>query len=206
MKSKVQVEKRRPTVQKKRKRQALPMALVGVGLILLSLVALGIVLGADQPPGVSPSEDAAGLPSAVPVSVEFPAPELLLVDLNDNPVRLADFKGQTVLLNNWAIWCPPCKAEMPILQAYHSKYQEQGFTIIGIEAGEQPDGVAAFVDEHRLTFPIWPDPQQLSMRAFQAFSLPNSYVIDRSGVVRLAWTGAISEAMLEKYVTPLLRE
>ena len=206
MTHKAQSDTRRQIGRKSRNHQAFPLALVGIGLILLSLAAVWYLSKTDAYSGSAKSSSEPGLPSAVPVPVEFPAPEIQLVDLNGNPVRLLDFRGQTVLLNNWAIWCPPCKAEMPVLQAYYNKYRDQGFTIIGIEAGEQPAGVAAFVDEYRLTFPVWPDPQQLSMQAFQAFSLPNSYLVDRSGVVRLAWTGAISEAMLEKYVTPLLTE
>lgn len=199
-------DKRRQVSSKSRNQQAFPLALVGIGLILLSLVTVWMLARADSPSNSAKGSGDASSPSAIPVAVEFPAPDLKLVDLNGNPVSLSDFKGQTVLLNNWAIWCPPCKAEMPVLQAYYNKYREKGFTIIGVEAGEQPAGVAAFVDEYRLTFPIWPDPQQLSMQAFQAFSLPNSYVVDEAGIVRLAWTGAISEAMLEKYVTPLLME
>ncbi len=207
MKKISQTDKRRQTALKSRKQQqAIPLALVGVGLILLSLVTFWVLAKADSPSDSAESLGGASSPSAIPVAVEFPAPDLQLVDLKGHPVRLSDFEGQTVLLNNWAIWCPPCKAEMPVLQAYYNKYRDKGFTIIGVEAGEQPAGVAAFVDEYRLTFPIWPDPQQLSMQAFQAFSLPNSYVVDPAGIVRLAWTGAISEAMLEKYVTPILME
>lgn len=206
MKHSTRTDKRRQASPKSRNQQALPLALVGVGLILISLVTVWLLAKADSPTSLAKSSGNASSPSAIPAPVEFSAPDIQLVDLKGNPVRLSDFKGQTVLLNNWAIWCPPCKAEMPVLQAYYNKYRERGFTIIGIEAGEQPAGVAAFVDEYRLTFPIWPDPQQLSMQAFQAFSLPNSYVLDRTGIVRLAWTGAISEEMLEKYVTPLLME
>jgi peroxiredoxin len=201
-----QAKKRRQVPPKSRNYQAFSLALVGVGLILISLVTVWVLVKADEPSASAQSSGSGSSPSAIPVAVEFPAPDIQLVDLNGNPVQLSDFKGQTVLLNNWAIWCPPCKAEMPVLQAYYNKYRDQGFTIIGIEAGEQPAGVAAFVDEYRLTFPVWPDPQQQSMQAFQAFSLPNSYVVDPSGIVRLAWTGAISAEMLENYVTPLLME
>jgi len=95
---------------------------------------------------------------------------------------------------------------MPVLKDYFEDHNKQGFTIIGIEAGEHPSDVAAFVDDYQLTFPVWPDPTQKSLTAFRNGSLPNSYVIDRSGIVRLAWTGAISREILEQYVTPLLEE
>ena len=191
--------------RKSRNPQILAMLFIGGGLIVLSLAAL-LILTNTEDTAASERNAAGGIPSAIPVAVEFPAPEIQLVDLKGSPVSLADFKGQVVLVNNWAIWCPPCKAEMPVLQDYYNENRQYDFTIIGIEAGEPPADVAAFVDEYQLSFPIWPDPQQQAMRAFQAFSLPNSYVLDRSGIVRLAWTGAISKEMLETYITPLLEE
>ncbi len=184
----------------RRSPQILAMMLIGAGLMLLSVVAWLML------PNPGLSSDAAGYDSAVPYAVEFPAPELQLVNLDGEAVSLADFKGQFVLVNNWAIWCPPCKAEMPVLQAYYDEHRQQDFTIVGIEAGESPKGVAEFVEQRKLTFPIWPDPMQFSMQTFKATILPNSYLVDRSGVVRLAWTGAISREMLEKYVTPILEE
>jgi peroxiredoxin len=123
-----------------------------------------------------------------------------------NPVSLSQFSGQVMLVNNWAIWCPPCKAEMPVLQTYYDDHKERGFTIIAIEAGEPVADVQAFTKQYGLTFPVWPDPSTKALVAFRNSSLPSSYVIDRSGQVRYTWTGAISRDMLEKYVTPLMEE
>jgi peroxiredoxin len=95
---------------------------------------------------------------------------------------------------------------MPTLQAFFEDHQSQSFTIVAIEAGEQPAEVAAFAQQYGLTFHVWPDPNQKALDAFRNLSLPSSYVIDRTGQVRLAWTGAIERDMLEKYVTPLLEE
>jgi peroxiredoxin len=93
---------------------------------------------------------------------------------------------------------------MPTLAPYYNEHQSKGFTIIAIEAGDPLDAVAPFVKSYELKFPVWLDPNGLSLRAFGNGTLPNSYVIDRSGIVRYAWTGEINIAMLEKYVTPLL--
>ena len=98
---------------------------------------------------------------------------------------------------------PAGKAEMPTLQAYYDEHHEQDFLIIGIEAGSPPAEVIAFVEHLELTFPIWLDPD---VKAFQNFGLPNSYVIDRNGTVRLAWSGEIDCETLEEFVTPLLEE
>ncbi|OGO41331.1 MAG: hypothetical protein A2W36_04615 [Chloroflexi bacterium RBG_16_58_14] len=174
------------------------MVLIGAGLLVLGVVALVAL----PRPDILASDEL----SAIPVEVDYPAPELNLNDLQGNPVSLADHLGQVVLVNNWATWCPPCKAEMPALQAYYRDYREQGFTIIAIDAGETKEDVDAFVISYNLTFPVWLDPTQVATVVFRNPGLPSSYVIDREGGVRLAWTGAISHKMLEKYVTPLVEE
>ena len=144
------------------------------------------------------------LSSVVPVSVDFVAPALSLENINGQTESLADYRDRVVLVNNWATWCPPCKAEMPTLSAYYNEHKSEGFTIIAIEAGDPADAVAPFVQSYNLEFPIWLDPNGAALRAFGNGTLPNSYVIDCSGTVRYAWTGEINKAMLEKYVTPLL--
>ena len=168
----------------------------------LLLIAFGILAM------VSPksSGNAASLSSVVPVPVDFAAPQLSLQNINGQTESLTDYREYVVLVNNWATWCPPCKAEMPTLAAYYTEHRSEGFTIIAIEAGDGVEGVAQFVQKYGLEFPVWLDPAGASLRAFGNRTLPNSYVIDRSGTVRYAWTGEIDQALLEKYITPLLTE
>lgn len=188
-----------PAHRKSQNQQTIILLVIGTGLVLVALAAmLALPMAQEQ-------VEAAGL-SAIPAPVNFPAPDVQLTDLNGNPVALSDFRGQVILYNAWATWCPPCKEEMPALQAFFEAHKESGFVIVAIEDGQPIDEVRAFVDEHRLTFPVWPDPQYKATTAFHANSLPTSFVIDRDGVVRLTWTGAISRAMLEEYVTPLLKQ
>lgn len=172
--------------------------------ILLGLTLIGLAILALASPGTE--SKAADLSSVVPVEVSFAAPDLSLRNLQGQTESLADFRGDVVLVNNWATWCPPCKAEMPTLSAYYDQHASEGFTIIAIEAGDPMESVLQFVQSLELKFPVWLDPNGASIRAFGNGTLPNSYVIDRSGTVRYAWTGEISMAMLEKYITPLLSE
>ena len=109
-------------------------------------------------------------------------------------------------MNNWATWCPPCRLEMPEFQSYFEKYHDQGFQIVAIEAGQPKSEVEAFVEDQGLEFVILLDPENKSLATFQNSSLPNSWVIDRRGNLRLAWLGAINEDTLEEFVTPLLEE
>lgn len=172
--------------------------------VVLGLALIGIAIVTLATPGSK--SDAAGRSSVVPVEVHFAAPELSLQNLEGKNESLSDYQSDVVLVNNWATWCPPCKAEMPTLSAYYNEHTSEGFTIIAIEAGDEVEGVSQFAQSNNLKFPVWLDPDGASLRAFGNGNLPNSYVIDRSGTVRYAWTGEISKAMLEKYVTPLLAE
>ena len=172
--------------------------------VVLGLTLIGIAsVALAAPRAESP---AGGLSSVAPVDVNFAAPNLSLQTVRGETESLADYRDNVVLVNNWATWCPPCKAEMPTLSAYYNAHRSEGFTIIAIEAGDAADEVMQFVENHGLNFPVWLDPDGASLRAFGNGNLPNSYVIDRSGTVRLAWTGEISKAALEEYVTPLLAD
>jgi cytochrome c biogenesis protein CcmG, thiol:disulfide interchange protein DsbE len=144
--------------------------------------------------------------SVIPLKVNYSAPEIGLVDLSGQPTSLAAYRGKVVLVNNWATWCPPCKVEMPDLEAFYEAHQSQNFELIGIEAGDPTSEVSKFVKQQGLTFPVWLDPDSKALDAFHNNALPSSYVIDKNGTVRLAWSGAISREMLEKYILPILEE
>lgn len=181
--------------------QIIAMTLIGTGLVILGGLAFFLL------PKGSPADSPSGGPaSTIPVAVDYPSPELTLNDVNGNQSSLKDYQDQVVLVNNWATWCPPCRAEMPTLKQFFEDHQQKGFTVIAIEAGESVSDVAQFAKEYGLTFPVWADPNQEAIAAFRNMALPNSYVIDRRGQVRLTWTGAISRDMLDQYVTPLLEE
>ncbi len=143
----------------------------------------------------------------MPVAVHYAAPELKLSDLAGADHALVDYQGQVVLVNLWATWCPPCKAEMPTLEAYYQAHQENGFVTLAINDGDPSDDVTTFVKEYSLSFLVLLDPTyQATDHAFKTNNLPSSFVIDREGNIRLRWVGEIDRASLEKYVTPLLLE
>lgn len=178
-------------------RKFTPLLLLGLGLILIAVSAYYILQ--DVPPQTDLT--------TVPAKVNFSSPELTLTDIQGVTRSLADYRGQVVLVNLWATWCPPCKAEMPTLQAYHDKYIEEGFTVIAINDGDPTPDVVQFVKDYQLSFPVWLDPTYIATEeAFKTLNLPSSFVIDREGIVRLSWVGEINRKMLEKYVTPIIKE
>jgi thiol-disulfide isomerase/thioredoxin len=190
------------TSKKKYRRQpkktfpVLPVAIGGL-LIVFAILALA---------SPNTESNATLQNSVVPMEVNYAAPELSLQNIKGETESLTDYLGSVILVNNWATWCPPCKAEMPTLVAYHNEHNVDGFSVIAVEAGEPVDVVSQFAQSFGMSFPVWLDPEGASLNAFRNGTLPNSYVIDRTGTVRYAWTGEISMAMLEKYVTPLIAE
>jgi peroxiredoxin len=189
--------------RKSKKNSPLPLILIGVGLIVIA-VAFVIFLPKDG--GTTAASTPGEIPASVPGEMNYPAPELTLTDMQDQTVSLVDYRGQWVLVNNWATWCPPCRAEMPELKAFYEAHKEDGFVLIAISSGDTKAQIADFTQEYGLSFPMWQDPTSASLRAFRMDYLPSSFVIDPAGTVRLAWTGAVSLETLEKYVTPLLEQ
>ncbi|HEY6071871.1 MAG TPA: TlpA disulfide reductase family protein [Anaerolineales bacterium] len=185
----------------RRPASSLYLMLIGLGLILTGAAAI-LLLGRPASASNTSSEIL-----TIPAEVSYAAPELSLKDLKGNPASLADLRGQVVLVNLWATWCPPCKEEMPTLQAYYERHKDQGFVIVAINDGDPQQDVSKFVNDYRLTFPVWLDPTYIATdQAFKTSNLPSSFVIDREGVVRLRWVGGITETPLETYVTPLIEE
>jgi peroxiredoxin len=174
--------------------------MIGAGLLILGLSGLFVI----SQPGVSNERNLEI--SAIPVAVEYPAPKLELFDLEGKPVSLENLRGNIILVNNWATWCPPCKEEMPVFEDFYQEHKQEGFTIIAVEAGQSEAEVASFVNSYQLSFPIWLDPQNKALDAFRNQRLPSSYLIDRVGTVRMAWTGEITRKTLDQYVTPFLEE
>lgn len=142
--------------------------------------------------------------STIPVKVDLPAPDLNLTTLDGANVSLSAFRGRVVLVNLWATWCPPCREEMPALQSFYDEHRSNGFILIAIDQGETSAEVNPFVEEFNLTFPVWLDPASQAGAAFNTMNLPSSYVIDRSGRIRLMWIGGISKANLDKYVPDVI--
>lgn len=182
------------------KRNTILAVAIGLGLVMLAAVSVLMLPGGSE----TASETAAQELSATPVEVNYPAPELALENINGQSEALTDFRDKVVLVNNWATWCPPCKAEMPTLVAFYNEHAQEGLMIVAIEAGEPKEQVQQFADQYQMPFSVWLDPSAKAIDAFKNSNLPSSYVIDRSGTVRLTWTGEINRQMLEKFVTPLL--
>lgn len=133
-----------------------------------------------------------------------PAPDFTLTTLDGKPVKLSDQKGSVVVLDFWATWCPPCRAEMPGIQAVYDTYKDQGMIVLAVNAQEDQDTIQSFVMETGFTFPILPDPYGQAIRAYGVRSFPATFVIDREGRIDTIHQGQITPDELETMVRPLL--
>lgn len=125
-----------------------------------------------------------------------PAPALAFASLDGDTVALADLIGSPVLLNLWATWCPPCRAEIPFLQTIHEEYGPLGLRVVGISADNAGalDQVEDFLAEAGVTYDNLLDPRGEAMEVFRLLGLPATYLIDRKGNLVLNRTGQVSEA------------
>jgi len=106
--------------------------------------------------------------------------DFTLQDLQGKSWHLQELKGKVVLVNFWATWCPPCRKEMPDLQALNDKYKDQGFVVLSI-SDEESAKVSPFIAERKITYPVLLDPGRKVHEAFVVEGIPKSFVYDREG-------------------------
>ncbi|GIX47180.1 MAG: hypothetical protein KatS3mg131_1391 [Candidatus Tectimicrobiota bacterium] len=168
--------------------------LVAMLALLAAYLVLRQLAATPRAPALAPAAAA-----RAPFPVDFTLP-----DLQGNLVRLADTRGRVVLLNFWATWCPPCRAEMPALEALHRDYQKRGLTILAISSDvEGEKAVAPFVRRYGLTFTVLLDPRNTLGERLQVRGLPTTYLLDKAGRIAAYevgirdWNGSKMRRFLE---------
>jgi thiol-disulfide isomerase/thioredoxin len=133
------------------------------------------------------------------------APQLELKDLNGRMVRLSDYQGKVVMINFWATWCPPCRAEMPDLVRLQREYAKHGLQIIGITyPPEQKDRVRRFARSLKVNYPIVLGTREIKARFSSEETLPLTVVINRDGKVNDIISGILLRQEFEEKIRPLL--
>jgi thiol-disulfide isomerase/thioredoxin len=135
-----------------------------------------------------------------------PAPVWVLPDLNGIVYDSSTFTGKVVLLNFWATWCGPCRAELPDLVALHEKYQTDGLMIIGADLGEAAETIRAFLwtQVPAITYPIVRVDSKMGADYGDISAIPTTFIIDRQGYIRTKLVGGRSMEDFETYLLPLL--
>jgi len=138
----------------------------------------------------------------------FLAPDFELQTLDGETIKLSNLRGQAVLINLWATWCPPCRAEMPAIEKIYNEYQDQGLVVLAVNMTYQDaySDIAPFIDEYGLTFPVLLDETSKVGTAYQLRSLPSSFFIDRDGIIsEVVIGGPMAEALLRTRVEEILK-
>ena len=163
---------------------------------IITFICLGLLLVACEDKIYRP----------VVAEVGKPAPDFTLVDTKNKLWKLADLKGQVVFVNFWATWCPPCREEMPSMQRLYSSMPADKFKMLAILTNYRPEIAEKMAAKMGCTFPILVDPESMTAQAYGLTGVPETYIIDKQGVVREKFIGALewdsdkARQMLMKYI------
>lgn len=169
--------------------------------IVLILGLAWVLISADNSSLAAPHEIAAPHQG-------FIAPDFDLNTPAGESVRLSELRGTAILINLWATWCPPCRAEMQTIETLYNEYKAQGFTVLAVNMTYQDDpfAIMPFVTEQALTFPILLDETGGMAGDYQLRSLPSSFFVDRTGVIKeVVIGGPMAEALLRTRIENILR-
>ena len=128
------------------------------------------------------------------------APDLQLQTLTGDTVKLSDFHGKRVMINFWATWCPPCRAEMPDMEKL---YRNKDIVILAVNLTNKEKGMGGiekFVKDYKLTFPVLLDKNSDIANLYEIKPIPTSYMIDSNGIIRYKVMGAMNyDLMVQEY-------
>jgi cytochrome c biogenesis protein CcmG/thiol:disulfide interchange protein DsbE len=142
--------------------------------------------------------------SQIAVGDTAPDKELTKLD-GSGQGEIADYRGRWVLVNFWASWCEPCRAEAPALEAFDRAHAKQGFTVLGINLDDTTGDATAFVRRYGLTYPQLREGDGRDRRdAFGMTGFPESFLVDPQGKLALIRRGPVNEAYLRQMVAPLI--
>ena len=117
-----------------------------------------------------------------------------------------DYEGSPIVLNFWATWCAPCRAEMPLLEEMHKRFQAEGLVMLGVDMGitMEPDVVTEFLDEVGVTYPVGFPVSNSIGPDYGIAALPATVFIDQQGKVDSTWFGLVDEAALAERISKLI--
>lgn len=143
----------------------------------------------------------------MPLGSRIAAPEFRVSGADGNPVTLAEFRGRVVVLNFWATWCPPCKAEIPWFIEFQQEFGARGLAVIGISMDEDGwQSVMPFLSRHRVNYRVALGTGELTKEFGGVASLPTTFLIDKAGRIASVHTGLVPRTTYETEIGRLLAE
>lgn len=132
------------------------------------------------------------------------APPLAGEDLTGTHRQLEDLRGEVVLVTIWSSWCAPCRNEVPAIQSAYERYRGQGFAVLGINFRDVSDAARTFVAESGASYPSIEDPEGRAAVEWGVAAIPQSFLVDRGGMIAARQVGEVTSEWLQQNVTPLL--
>jgi peroxiredoxin len=175
--------------------------------VLIGGLLLGIVMAlvTSELSGDRSANRSLSLPQLAPIAaIGSEAPNFSTVSPDGTTITLAELSGKPIALNFWATWCAPCRAEIPELESAYQRYNNDELTIIGVNAGESANVVAAYVLDIGITFDVVLDPSGEVVEAYGVIAFPTTIWIDRTGIIRAKHIGPLSSEDIDRYVKDLL--
>ncbi|TET26581.1 MAG: TlpA family protein disulfide reductase [Dehalococcoidia bacterium] len=163
-----------------------------------ALVLLAVALSLMAAPSCTPSPPDTGNDQRPEVGNL--APDFTLTDLDGNSVTLSHFRGKVIFLNFWASWCPPCRAEMPDMEAIYQNYKDQDVVVIGVNVNEAENAVRQFVQQGGYSWTFVIDTTGEVTRSYGATAIPASFFIDREGIIRAVSIGSMSQEVMASHL------
>jgi peroxiredoxin len=148
-------------------------------------------------------------PEAQAPQAGFHAPDFILTSQNGTQISLDELKGKPLIINFWASWCPPCRAEMPSFQQVSQEYSDAGLVVVGINLTNQDSlaEVSAFVNQNQLSFPVLLDEYGTVSQIYNVHSLPTTFFVDRNGVIqRVIIGGPIPLSLMRIEIANLIED
>jgi peroxiredoxin len=179
--------------------------LVGIGVATLTILLLGRALLTPAAPAPASLRSQRETPLSAAPEVGHLAPDVPLVDLSNNHVLLSSLRGNVVILNFWYVACEPCRLEMPVFERIYHVDGDRGVVVIGVNVSDDPQTISAFLAQLGIDYPILRDVGQRAVAVYRVTSTPTTFFIDRQGVIRGRYVGALTDtATVNGYIAPLL--
>ncbi len=134
-----------------------------------------------------------------------PASDFTVSDIDGRPAALADFHGKTIVLNLWASWCPPCRAEMPDLQRLYARFASSGVVVVGVDQGESAATIRSYSQSLGIHYPLWVDQEQKYGRVYEAIGMPTTTIVAPNGTIVKTFDGPLSFDQMVGAVAPYVR-
>ncbi len=189
-----------PTQPQRLTAPQLAAAIAGVTALVALIVVIGLVMrGGNERSGLG----IISIGRATDVRPR-PAPDFVLTSFDGQRIQLSDYRGRIVVLNFWATWCPPCRVEAPVLQRAAERLESAGVTLLGIDVWDDEAAAIEFLNEMGVTYPNAEDATRLIPVEFGVTGLPETFVIDRQGVLVRRWVGPLTDEDLDELLAPVL--